>query len=105
MSTIRRFFDQNVTVSRLKTISGYKKTHQSTATVEGHIQELDQRARQTLGIIEQKAWEAWFDVDINIIEGDRITDKNGIVYTVHEVVKKSYGTNQHLQVILQEYNG
>ncbi len=104
MSTIQRFFDQNVIVSRLKTISGYKKAQQSTATVEGHIQELDSKAGQMLGIIEGKAWEAWFDVDAPIREGDKITDKNGTVYTVHEVVKKDYGVNQHLQVILEEYN-
>lgn len=104
MPSIQRFFDQSVVVRRLKTSSGYKKTFQGTATVEGHIQELDQRARQLMGILEEKAWEAWFDPDIDIREGDRITGDDGKIYTVREVVKKDYGVNQHLQVILQEQN-
>lgn len=104
MTSIARFFDQDVVVRRLKTTSGNKKTYQGTATVEGHIQELDQRARQLMGIIEEKAWEAWFDVDTDIKEGDRITDEKGYIFTVREIVKKDYGVNQHLQVILIEQN-
>lgn len=101
---IRRFFNQNVTVRRLKTVSGSRKAFQGTATVEGHIQELDPQARQALGIIEEKAWEAWFPEDANILEGDRITDKNGVIYNVREVVVKDYGINRHMQVILEEQN-
>ena len=104
MSTIQRFFDREVVVRRLKSSGGFKKTFQGTATVEGCIQELDQKARQLLGIIQEKAWEAWFDVDTDIKEGDRITDEKGMIYTVREVVKKDYGVNQHLQVILEEQN-
>lgn len=104
--TIRRFFDKEVVVQRLKVISGYKKTFQSTATVDGHIQALDDTARQVLGIVEEKAWKAWFDVDTDIQENDRITDEDGNVYVVREVVKKDYGfgTNVHLEVILEEQN-
>lgn len=104
--TIRRFFDQEVVVQRLRVTSGHKKTFQSTATVDGHIQALDDVARQVLGIVEEKAWRAWFDVDTDIQEHDRITDEDGNVYVVREVVKKDYafGTNVHLEVILEEQN-
>lgn len=104
MATIRRFFDQNVVVRRLSSVSGDKRSFKATATVEGHIQELEDRARQLLGIIEERGWEAWFPVDADINEGDRITDKNGTVYNVREVTKKDYGINQHLEVILMEQN-
>jgi len=104
MSSIKRFFDQDITVRRLKTISGYEKGFQGTATVEGHIQELDQRARQLQGIVEEKAWEAWFAVDTDIREGDMLTDEKGYTFKVQEIVKKDYGINQHLQVILLEFN-
>lgn len=76
----------------------------ATATVDGAIQELDQRARQLMGILQEKAWEAWFPVDTDIKEGDRIVDEKGTEYNVREVVKKDYGINQHLQVILMEQN-
>ena len=101
---IKRFFNQNVTVRRLKTVSGYKKAFRATATVDSHIQDLDGEARQVLGILEGRAWEAWFDVAADIQEGDKITDSKGIIYKVREVTQKDYGINQHLQVILEEYN-
>jgi len=104
--SIRRFFDQNVTVRRLRTISGDRKAYQATATVESHIQELDSEARQVLGILEGRGWTAWFSPDVDIKEGDRITDEKGVVYIVREVTVKDYsfGVNQHTEVILVEEN-
>ena len=104
MSTIRRFFDRNVTVRRLRTVSGDRKAFQATATVEGHVQDLGGAARQRLGIVEDRAWEAWFDLDADVEEGDEITDNRGTVYHVREVTRKDYGANQHLEVILAEPN-
>ncbi len=103
MSTaIHRFFTQRVIMQRLKVTDGRKKTFQSTATVDGHIQALDKAARQKLGIIEARAWQAWFDIDEDWQEGDRAVDENGQHYLVSEVTKKNYGINEHLQIILLE---
>ena len=104
MSSIMRFFDQSIVVKRLQVSSGNKKTFQSTATVEGHIQELDQRARQSLGIVHEKAWEAWFPEEVAINEGDRLTDENGVDYMVRELVVKAYGINRHTQCVLVLFN-
>lgn len=100
--SIARFFDRQVIVRRLRTVSGDKKNFQSTATVEGHIQELDERSAQLQGIVEEKAWEGWFEEDADIEEGDKITDERGTIYEVREIVFKDYGVNRHLQVILVE---
>ena len=100
--SIKRFFDQDVVVRRLSATTGKLKEYQATATVEGHIQSLDKEARQLLGIIEEKGWKAWFPVDADINEKDRITDENGVVYEVREVVKKNYGINEHLETVLME---
>lgn len=100
--SIRRFFDQDVVVRRLRTLSGNLKSYQATATVEGHIQSLDKEARQLLGIVEEKGWKAWFPVDADINEKDRITDEDGVVYEVREVVTKDYGANQHKECVLME---
>ncbi len=104
--SIHGFFDQDITVSRLSSTSGEKIAYSEIATVKGHIQELDAEARQTLGILEERAWSAWFDVSTDIKEQDRITDKNGTVYVVREITKKDYafGINTHLEVILEEQN-
>jgi hypothetical protein len=101
---IRRFFDQDVIIKRLSTVSGHRKAFQSTATVEGCVQELSRGARQRLGILEERTWIAWFDVDTDIQEGDRIEDEDGVEYLVKEITTKDYGINQHKQVILEEPN-
>lgn len=102
--SIRRFFDQNVVVQRLTAGSNDKESFQSTATVEGHIQELSAEAAETRDLVYGRTWQAWFDLDAPIEEGDRIRDAAGTEYTVKEVTKKAYGTNQHLEVILVEFN-
>ncbi len=102
--TIRRFFDQDIVVRRLKETTGRKKAFQATATVEGHVQELDQRARQTLGIIHEQAWEAWFPEEVEVQKGDKLTDENGVIYVVREKVVKAYGINRHTDCVLVEFN-
>jgi len=102
--SIHKFFTEDIVIQRLKTTSGNKKTFQSTATVDGHIQELDRQARQKLGIIEEKVWEAWVDIDEDIQEGDRMINEDNVIFFVKEVAKKDYGSNtvNHLQLILLE---
>ena len=102
--SIKSFFTKKIVVRRLSTVSGMKKAFQSTATVDGAIQEMDRQARQKLGIIEERAWYAWFDINENILEGDTLVDENGKRYKVIETTKKDYGVNQHMQVIMQEAN-
>ena len=102
--SIRRFFDQDVIISRMRTVSGDREAFSSTATVDGHIQELDRTATTKLGIAEERGWIAWFDVDADIKEGDELQDEAGKTYEVREITKKDYGANCHLQVILEEHN-
>lgn len=102
--SIHRFFTKSVVVRRLSTVSGYKKQFQSTATVDGHIQSLSREAAQRLGIIEQRAWIGWFDIGSDVKEGDVLIDETGMRYKVREITKKDYGTNEHLEVIMEEAN-
>lgn len=103
---IKRFFNEDIIVRRLRDVSGsdVKSSFQATATADGHIQELDQQARQLAGITEEKAWMAWFGEDADINEGDKVTDESGVEYHVREVVVKDYGINRHKQCILVEFN-
>lgn len=102
--SISRFFDENIVIRRLKTVSGNKKTFQGTATVEAHIQEADRETRQLLGIIEERAWVAWMSEDTDINEGDRVTGADGKIYTVREITLKDYGINRHIEALLEEQN-
>lgn len=101
---ITHFFTKDIVIRRLKTVSGNKKAFHSTATVEGMIQGQNKVAGQRLGIIEERTFIAWFDIDEDIQEGDRIVDKNNNEYYAKTVTKKDYGINTHLEVILEAAN-
>lgn len=102
--TIRRFFNEDVVIQRLTAGSNDKEDFRSTATVEGHIQELSAEAATARNLVYGRTWQAWFDLDAPVVEGDRIMDAAGVYYTVKEVTPKDYGVNQHLYVILEEFN-
>lgn len=108
MAAIHRLFNKQLQIKRLKATTGDKTTYQSTATVDGHFQELDQQARQKLDIIEDRAWMAWVDLQEDIREGDYmdVVFENGHTerYLVTEVTPKDYGVNAHLQVVLKDIN-
>lgn len=101
---VKYFFNRTVTVSRLKTISGNKKGFSSTATVDASIQVMERTARQEQGIVEGKAWIAYFEEQDDIQEGDKLTDDKGFVYKALEVNTYDVGINRHKAVILVEYN-
>lgn len=102
--SILRFFNQDIVVSRLKDIDSTRRAYSSTATVDGHIQELSPESRNTIGIVEGKAWNAWFREDSPVQTGDILTDSNGVRYSVRECNTRTYGINQHKQCVLIEYN-
>lgn len=99
---IQRFFTQDIVIRRLCTVSGNRKQFQSTATVEGHIQEMSRETRAKLGILEERTFIGWFNVDEVVQEGDILEDEHNTRYEVTEVTRKDYGVNQHKQVIMQE---
>ena len=101
---IRKFFGKEIIVKRYKSVSGYKKAFNTTATVEGAIQPLDKQSAQAIDILTDKGYFAWFDIDEDVVEGDMITDENGVNYIVREVAKMDYGCNQHLECIIEESN-
>lgn len=104
--SIQRFFDKSVVVRRLRAVSGGKKSFQATATAEGAIQEMDRTDRISSGFATERAWMAWFPIEQDIVEGDSLTrSDDGKSFKVIEVTKKDYGINEHLEVVMVEYNG
>lgn len=88
----------------MKDLGSGKRGYTATATADGHIRELGAEARATLGIVDEKAYKAWFRLETDVQEGDRLTGDDGKIYQVRETNKQDYGINQHLEVILVEYN-
>ncbi len=101
---IRRFFTKNIVIKRERDLGNDKVGFQPTATANGWFDDLDAEARSQLGIIDQRAWRFWFDLDEGVQEGDILVDEDGKEYYVREVTKRQIGINQHLEVLAVEHN-
>lgn len=104
---IRRFFNKRILVQKLKSVSGNRRSFNTTATAEGAIQSLDRQARVARDlVISDRAWIGYFGLEMEdlIVEGAKLIDSDGVEYKVQEITKKDYGINQHLEVILLEFN-
>ena len=104
MKSITHLFTQEIIIKRLSTVQGNRKNYQSTATVDGLVQERLREAVPRLGILEERTFIAWFDIEEDIREGDKIIDHLGRQFYVKTVTKKDYGVNTHLQCILEKPN-
>ena len=102
--TVANFFNKTVYIQRLK-LSGYKSSFYGTATADASIQQVDLATSQRLGITQDRSWMGYFEEDTNIQKGDRITDNvTGINYEVKGKTAVDWGTNRHIEVILEETN-
>lgn len=102
---IANFFDKTVVIRRMRDVAGTsKRSLQATATADCAIQEQDRSDRIAMGFNTERLWVSYFDIEQDVKEGDLLTDANGKRYKIIEVTKKDYGINQHLQVIMNEYN-
>ncbi len=102
--SITHLLTQDIIIRRYKTISGDKKAFSSTATVDGLVQNQVQNKSTLQGIITERKWVAYFDVDENVLVGDQIIDEQNNKFVVKEVTKKDYGINTHLECVLEEVN-
>lgn len=102
--SIRRFFTKTISVYREADTTGNKRAFSLNGTVKGHFQDLDPELRQGLGIVGMRAWKFWFELNADVLVGDKLTDSDSNDYYVREVTKKDTGINQHLEVIATEKN-
>jgi hypothetical protein len=105
--TIKHFFDKSIVVERLKSLGGNKRGYSCTATVDVHIQNVDIAERIELDIIDAMAWTMYYDPEDFLVKiGDKLTDSDGKIYKVSDIVDKDYsfGINKHSQATLLEYS-
>ena len=101
---ITSLFGKQLQIYRLKGSNLNNKTFfQSTATVDGALQNKQITERTTQGIVTSRQWVAYVDISTNINKGDQIR-YNGKIYEVVDVVPRDYGINQHIQLDLREAN-
>lgn len=102
---IKDLTDKSVVISRLKTVSGQKKTFVTTATVDVAFQDYTPDSHTELHLTTDREWIMFWDIEAEdmVEEGDRV--KYGdIFYKVKEKTINNYGINQHCEAILVEYN-
>lgn len=104
MSTIQHLFTKDIVICRYSVVTGNRKAFQSTATVEGMIQNRVIEKHTLLGVIQDRIWIAYLDIDCDIKVGDQVIDKYGTKFTVKDFARKDYGINQHIEAILEEVN-
>jgi len=102
--TITHLLTQDIIIRRYKSVSGDRKAFSSTATVDGLVQNVNQNKVTLQGIVTERKWVAYFDVDENVLEGDQIIDTQNNKFLVKEVTKKDYGCNTHIEAVLEEAN-
>lgn len=101
------FQTKSFVVRRLRVVSGNRRAFYATTTADGDLQNIDlTRSGSTEGIAS-KTYKAWFDIDMNVLEGDQLTDQDtGIKYKVIAVEKLGQGLGlqaEHLEVVLTRF--
>ena len=93
-------FDTTVKVKRLKTSSGNTKRFVATATGDASIQPI---AKEPNAIDDGRfgtLYVAYVEVDLPAMKGDQITDPDGTVYIVKEVIKRDTLPLPHTELTL-----
>lgn len=103
MSTISRLFDKRLVIQSLKTTSGSKRTFQSTATIDGALQDKVIEMKSNLGIVTSRNWMMYVDIAEDVRPGMRVV-YGKYTFLVDEVTPRDYGINQHLECLLKEAN-
>ena len=101
---ITHLFTHQLVIRRLRTVSGYKRSFQSTATVDGLVQNMSKEKAQVLGITESRPFIGYIDIGSNVRIGDVVINYDGKRYEVKDITKKDYGINTHLECVLIETN-
>ncbi len=104
---IHSFQNDNAAVMRLATVSGSRKALATVFTSDGGAQEMDQRYSRAVDGIQGRAYMDWFDVDVDIREGDVIHYRDsGRRMRVVAIEKQAGGLGletDHLQVTMVKF--
>lgn len=104
---IASFFNTEVVVLRLTTTSGNKKAYQTVFTADSMIQNADRLYSRELENVGSKIYMGFFDIDVDVREGDKIRDElSGNIFRVVAIEKQAQNLGldaDHLEVTLEKY--
>jgi hypothetical protein len=93
-------FSTTVKVKRLKATSGNNRGYVATATGEASIQPIAKEPNEIASGQFGTLYVAYVEVDLPAQRGDKLTDPNGTVYIVKEVMKREQGAYPHQELTL-----
>jgi len=115
MSLIATLFDKRITITRLKGVSGFRESYQSTATVDGAVQPIGNSERGGLPSINTKEYVVYADVSTDIKSGDHLEvgfkDATGYTRKIEKFLVKSVeyrvagaggGLTEHLEAQVEK---
>lgn len=101
--SLSQFLVHSCTIQRMAATTGVKKAYaQLAASVPCLIQPLDPEASQRAGMSYGRAYKGFFMIATDIKEGDRIIDQQGRTMGVKGIRQRDYGSNPHLDVLLDQ---
>jgi len=93
-------YDVTIKVKRLKAQSGNVRGYVSTATADAALQPLVKESSDIADGQYGLLYVAYVEDDVPCRRGDQITDPNGTVYSVKDVILRDTGPFPHKELVL-----
>lgn len=94
------YFDTTIKVKRLKSTTGNLRALISTATGEGSIQPVARDPSEIDDGLFGTVFVAYVEADLPVRQGDSISDRNGIIYTVKEMIDRGNTPLPHKELTI-----
>lgn len=107
MTTLQNLTTKEIIISRLTTVSGYKKAYATTTGGFAEIQPLSPAKTQSIEGVMGKTFVCYTDPSVSILAGDRIREVNtGNVYKVRNggVSRRTFGSTDFVAIYMEQIN-
>ena len=98
---MRILYDQQIRIKRYKG-AGNVRSYVATATADCSIQPLGKDRNQMQDGVFGQTYMAYVDEDTSVQVGDRVVDRNGVAYTVSQVVTREYGAFPYKELVIKK---
>lgn len=105
MTILTHLLSKTIIISRLATVSGFKKAYTTTTACSANMQPLSASKTQLIDGVMGKTYVIYADGTIDIQEGDRIRENvTGKLYRVRTggVSRRTEGSIDYLEVTVEE---
>ena len=104
MSFANRLTD-TLTVTKLIAGTGIKRSYSAVASYPCAIQPLDDQQSAYHGLAYGFSYKCFLQNSADIRASDKVTDQNGLVYSIVGIKKRTYSETPHIEAILVREDG